>query len=173
MNTRAALYGSLHMISIASHAVTKVLEPVHLRLFIASEAIVWVCTRTELRSSWKARQRSSPPQICCSSKKSRGRGDTQVRSRGGVLFFLDLAGSSWGADRVARGSRLSRPRPWEQERVSALRMGKTACLASRLPSRKLSRSKNLSAVHFAIEISRERNPEVDDELMIGRGSHSR
>ena len=95
MNTRAALYGSLHMISIASRAVTKVLEPVHLRLFIAPEAIVWVCTRTELRSSWKARHRSSPPQICCSSKKSRGRGDTQVRSREGVHLFLDHAASSY------------------------------------------------------------------------------
>ena len=34
MNARAALYGSLHMISIASHAVTKVLDPVHLRLVL-------------------------------------------------------------------------------------------------------------------------------------------
>ena len=36
-NPRAALYGSLHMISIASHAVTKVLGPVDLQFLIASE----------------------------------------------------------------------------------------------------------------------------------------
>jgi len=173
MNARAALYGSLHMISIASHAVTKVLGPVHLRLLIAPEAIVWVYTRTELQSSWKARHRSSPPQICCSSKKSRGRGDTQVRSRGGVLFFLDHAPSSYGADRVARGSRLSHPRSWERRGFPPNERGRLR--VSHRGSRPGSfRALKICKLYISpIEISREKKPsEVDDELMIGRGSHS-
>ena len=54
-SARAALYGSLHMITIC---LSKVLGPVHLRIAIASEVVAWVCSlpppspRTELRLSF-------------------------------------------------------------------------------------------------------------------------
>ena len=142
MNTRAALYGSLHLISIASHAVTKVLGPVHLRFLIDPEAILWVYTRTELRSSWKGRHRSSPPQICCSSKKSRGRGDTQLRSRGGVLSFSTTPHPVLVRIGLHAGVDCPTPEVGKRRGFPPGEWGRVCGLAPRLPSGKLSRSKN-------------------------------
>ena len=170
MNTRAALYGSLHLISIASHAVTKVLEPVHLRLFIAPEAS---CGFTQEQSCGQFGKPVTdlplPKYVVVRRSRGGGRHTSPVSGRG--PFFLDHAVS---VDRVARGSKLSRPRSWEEkgEGFRTAQQGETACLASRLPSRKLCALKISKLYISPIEIAKKKPSEVDDELMIGRGSHS-
>ena len=144
MNTRAALYGSLHLISIASHAVTKVLDPVHLRLFIAPEAS---CGFGQEQSCGQVGKPVTdlPLPKCVVVRRSRGGGrhTSPVSGRGSFL--------SSSMDRVARGSRLSRPRM----RVSA-QQGETACLASRLPFRKLCALKISKLYISPVQISREK-----------------
>jgi hypothetical protein len=93
VNSRAALYGSLHTISIClSRAVTEVPEPVHLGQVLLPRRRAGSPQR-ELLLSWKGRHRSSPPQI-----RGGVRSSIQVRSRKEDHFLVDYAASSVSSD---------------------------------------------------------------------------
>ena len=97
-NPRAALYGSFaHDLDLPLISpVTKVLDPVYLRSFIASGPSCGFMHKQSCGQVGKPVADLPLPQMCCSSNE----GGTGIGE--GVLFLLGYAASSIGGDGVDR-----------------------------------------------------------------------